>query len=341
MLRAFYERDPASEGIFYVAVRTTGIFCRPTCKARKPRAKNVEFFPDPAEALHAGYRPCKLCRPMNEVRPPPLVERLRDAIERAPDRRLMDKELSALGVDPSTARRQFKRHYGMTFQAYHRARRMGLALREVKDGARVIDAQLGSGFDSSSGFRDAFRRIFGEPPRNGSARAVLHAERIATPLGTMLAIAGDDGLIVLDFVDRRGLERKLVSLRKRLKCAVIPGGHPGIEKTRQQLAEYFAGERSAFDLRLAPVGSPWERAVWDQLMKIPAGETRSYGWMAAQLGRAGASRAVGRANGMNSIAIVIPCHRVIRTDGSLCGYGGGLWRKQWLINHESGMSKNG
>jgi AraC family transcriptional regulator of adaptative response/methylated-DNA-[protein]-cysteine methyltransferase len=339
MLRAFYERDPASEGIFFVGVRTTGIFCRPTCKARKPLAKNVEFFPDPSAALHAGFRPCKICMPMNETRPPPLVEKLRDAVELAPDRRLMDKELSTMGIDPSTARRQFKRHYGMTFQAYHRARRMGLALREVKDGARVIDAQLGSGFESASGFRDAFIRIFGEPPKNGAARTLLHAERITTPLGTMLAVAGDDGLITLDFVDRRGLERKLITLRKRLKCAVIPGEHPEIEKARAQLAEYFAGKRQTFELRLAPIGSEWEQSAWKQLQKIPSGETRSYGWMAAALGRAGASRAVGRANGMNFISIVIPCHRVIRSDGSLCGYGGGLWRKQWLINHERAMAK--
>jgi AraC family transcriptional regulator of adaptative response/methylated-DNA-[protein]-cysteine methyltransferase len=341
MLRAFNERDPASEGIFIVGVRTTGIFCRPTCKARKPLAKNVEFFPDATEALHAGLRPCKLCRPMNEVRPPALVEKLRDAIERAPERRLLDKDLSSLGVDPSTARRQFKRHYGMTFQAYHRARRMGLALKEVKSGAKVIDAQLGSGFDSASGFRDAFVRIFGEPPRNGAKRDLLLAERIATPLGTMLAVAGDDGLVILDFVDRRGLERKLMTLRKRLGCIVIPGEHAEIAKARKQLGEYFAGERSRFELRLAPTGSPWEQAVWKQLREIPAGETRSYGWMAEQLGRAGASRAVGRANGMNFIAIVIPCHRVIRADGSLCGYGGGLWRKQWLINRERAMSHRG
>jgi len=340
MLRAFNERDPASEGIFFVGVRTTGIFCRPTCKARKPRPENVEFFPDPSAALHAGFRPCKLCRPMNEVRPPPLVEKLRDAVERSPDRRLMDKELSALGVDPSTARRQFKRHYGMTFQAYHRARRMGLALREVKDGARVIDAQLGSGFDSASGFRDAFVRIFGEPPKSGAAKAVLHAERIQTPLGMMLAIAGDEGLVVLDFVDRRGLERKLISLQKRLRCAVVPGEHPELTKVRRQLTEYFDGKRTRFDLRLVPNGSPWELSVWDQLLQIPAGETRSYGWMAEELGRPGASRAVGRANGMNFLGIVIPCHRVIRSDGSLCGYGGGLWRKQWLINHERAMSRN-
>lgn len=335
MLRAFYERDPASEGIFIVGVRSTGIFCRPTCKARKPLAKNVEFFADATEALHAGLRPCKLCRPMNEARPPPLVEQLRDAVERAPDRRLLDKDLASLGVDPSTARRQFKRHYGMTFQAYHRARRMGLALREVKDGARVIDAQLGSGFDSASGFRDAFVRIFGEPPKNGATQTVLHAERIQTPLGMMLAVAGDDGLIVLDFVDRRGLERKLISLQRSLKCAVIPGDHPELIKARKQLTEYFVGKRSTFELKLAPVGSTWERSVWKQLQKIPSGETRSYGWMAERLGRPGASRAVGRGNGMNFISIVIPCHRVIRSDGSLCGYGGGLWRKQWLINHEA------
>lgn len=341
MLRAFNERDPASEGIFIVGVRTTGIFCRPTCKARKPRPENIQFFPDATEALHAGYRPCKLCRPMNEVRPPALVEELRDAVERAPDRRLMDKELAALGVDPSTARRQFKRHYGMTFQAYHRARRMGLALKEVKSGAKVIDAQLGSGFESASGFRDAFVRIFGESPGNGSSRAVLHAERISTPLGTMLAVAGDDGLVILDFVDRRGLERKLMTLRKRLGCVVIPGEHIEIAETRKQLGEYFAGKRRAFDLRLAPVGSTWEQSVWKQLLKIPAGETRSYGWMAEQLGRAGAARAIGRANGMNFLSIVIPCHRVIRADGSLCGYGGGLWRKQWLINHEATMGRSG
>jgi len=340
MLRAFNARDPASEGIFIVGVRTTGIFCRPTCKARKPLAKNVEFFPDATEALHAGFRPCKLCRPMNEVRPPALVEKLREAVERAPDQRLMDKELLALGVDPSTARRQFKRHYGMTFQAYHRARRMGLALKEVKAGAKVIEAQLGSGFDSASGFRDAFVRIFGEPPSNGSSRTVLHAERITTPLGTMLAVAGDDGLVILDFVDRRGLERKLIMLRKRLNCVVIPGEHAEIAKVRRQLAEYFEGRRKTFDLRLAPIGSAWEQSVWRQLCAIRIGETRSYGWMAEQLGRPGASRAVGRANGMNFISIVIPCHRVIRADGSLCGYGGGLWRKQWLINHEAVMPSN-
>src|SRR5438477_1247582 len=165
MYRALVNRDSSFEGIFFVGVRTTGIFCRPTCSAKKPARQNVDFFATSSEALHDGYRPCLRCHPMDPgQRAPELVERLRAEVERSPGGRLTDKELTALSIDPSTARRQFKRHYGMTFQAYHRARRMGLALREVRRGVRVDDVQGESGFESASGFRDAFTRIFGEPP---------------------------------------------------------------------------------------------------------------------------------------------------------------------------------
>src|SRR6202163_3707960 len=165
MYRALVNRDASFEGIFYVGVRTTGIFCRPTCTAKKPARENVDFFATQSEALHGGYRPCLRCHPMDPgKRPPKLIERLRVEVERAPDGRLTDKELTALAIDPSTARRQFKRHYGMTFQAYHRARRMGLALSEVRKGSRVDEARNGSGFESESGFREAFTKIFGEPP---------------------------------------------------------------------------------------------------------------------------------------------------------------------------------
>ena len=124
MYRALVKRDPSFEGIFYVGVRTTGIFCRPTCTAKKPARENVDFFARANEALESGYRPCLRCHPLDpNARPPKLIERLRDEVERAPGGRLTDKELAALSIDPSTARRQFKRHYGMTFQAYHRARR--------------------------------------------------------------------------------------------------------------------------------------------------------------------------------------------------------------------------
>src|SRR6202171_3695205 len=188
MYRALVERDSSYQGIFFAGVRTTGIFCRPTCTAKKPARENVDFFATPSEALHGGYRPCLRCHPMDlGKRPPKLIERLRAEVERAPGGRLTDKELAAIAIDPSTARRQFKRHYGMTFQAYYRARRMGLALREVKRGSRVDEAQNGSGFESASGFRDAFARIFGEPPTVAKAKAGLFAERIETPLGAMVA----------------------------------------------------------------------------------------------------------------------------------------------------------
>src|ERR1700730_2507341 len=226
MYRALVNRDPGFEGIFFVGVRTTGIFCRPTCTAKKPARENVDFFATSSEALDSGYRPCLRCHPVDpNQRPPNLIDRLRTEVERAPGGRLTDKELAALAIDPSTARRQFKRHFGMTFQAYHRARRMGLALSEVRKGGRVEEARNGSGFESQSGFRDAFSRIFGEPPATARKQGGLFAERIETPLGAMLAIADDEGLRLLEFVDRRAMERELSILRTRLRTNVVPGEH--------------------------------------------------------------------------------------------------------------------
>lgn len=240
----------------------------------------------------------------------------------------------ALSIDPSTARRQFKRHYGMTFQAYHRARRMGLASRKVRRGDRVDKAQRESGFESASGFRDAFARIFGDSPTSARDRPCLFAARIDTPLGAMLAVADDEGMRLLEFTDRRALERELTILRRRLRTSVVPGEHPHLDTIRAQVADYFSGKNLEFDLPLAPVGSEFERRTWDLLRTIPTGETRSYGWMAEQLGIRKAQRAVGRANGSNMLCLIIPCHRVIRSDGTLCGYGGGVWRKKWLLDHE-------
>jgi AraC family transcriptional regulator of adaptative response/methylated-DNA-[protein]-cysteine methyltransferase len=335
MYQALLKRDASFEGIFFVGVRTTGIFCRPTCPAKKPARENVDFFPTPSEALHGGYRPCLRCQPMDpDKRPPKLIERLRTEVEKAPGGRLTDKELAALSIDPSTARRQFKRHYGMTFQAYHRARRMGLALREVRKGSRVDDAQDNSGFESASGFREAFTRVFGAAPTVASDRGCMYAERIDTPLGTMVAVTDDRGLRLLEFTDRRALERELAILRQRLKTNAVPGEHRYLDAIREQLAGYFAGERMQFDVPLAPVGSEFQTRTWELLRSIPAGETRSYSWMAEKLKIPGARRAVGRANGTNMLCLIIPCHRVIRADGTLCGYGGGLWRKKWLLEHE-------
>ena len=335
MYRALSRRDAAYEGVFFTGVKTTGIFCRPTCRAKRPKPENVEFFASVTEALHGGYRPCRLCRPMDQSRPvPSLVERLRRAVEAAPDGRVTDKDLAALGIDASTARRQFKAYHGMTFHAYQRARRMGLALHDVRAGRPVVDVQLRRGYESTSGFRAAFARVFGRPPGGADRSACLLARRFETPLGTMLGLADEAGLRLLEFVDRRGLEREILVLRRRLKTAVVPGNNAVLEEAGRQLARYFRGEALRFELPLAPVGSDFQRRVWDELRRIEPGRTRSYAEMAVRLGIPKGPRAIGRANGSNMIALVIPCHRVINADGSLCGYAGGLWRKQRLLEHE-------
>lgn len=333
--RALQQRDSSYEGIFYLGVKTTGIFCRPVCSARKPLRKNVEFFPGKSEALHAGFRPCLRCKPMNtsgEV--PTLVERLRRQVESNPSARLRERDLIGMGIDPSTARRQFQRHFGMSFQAYQRARRMGSALAAVRKGVNVLDTQLDHGFESASGFREAFAKLFGTPPSKASNVHCLLAKWIESPLGPILALADDDGLYVFDWVDRRGLEREIVRLRARTKFVIVPGEHRILSQAEKEIGEYFAGNRKTFTLPLAQRGTDFQRKVWDQLQRIPAGQTRSYGEIARLIGEPSAVRAVARANGDNFRGIIIPCHRVIGSDGSLTGYGGGLARKQWLLDHE-------
>ena len=255
-------------------------------------------------------------------------------VEMVPAGRLREADLRAMDIDPSTARRQFKRYFGMTFHAYHLARRMGLALHEVRKGNDVIDAQLETGFESASGFRDAFAMVFGTSPSLAKGINCLYARHLETPLGPMLALADDAGVRLLEFVDRRGLENEIRRLTRRLKCAVAPGRHRHLDNIDADLRAYFSGASLDFTASLAPLGSDFQMWVWRRLQRIPPGETLSYGDMAAAIGRPSAVRAVGRANGDNTLSIVIPCHRVIGADGSLTGYGGGLWRKQWLLVHE-------
>jgi len=335
MYRALVERDQSFEGLFYACVRTTGIFCRPTCHARKPKPENVEFASTIQEALHRGYRPCQLCEPMSTGSAAPnWLAPLLDEIRNQPDVRLRDHDLRVRGLDPVQVRRLFKRSYGMTFQAYQRACRLGTAMKALHGGVPTLDAGMDAGFESDSGFREAFARVFGDTPGRARDTALLTAAWIETPLGPMLAIASDAGLELLEFVERRALETELRELRRTLAGAIVPGDHPVLRQTAEQLGQYFAGTRKTFDLPLNQRGSEFQRAAWRALCEIPYGETRSYSDMAKRVGSPGAVRAIGRVNGQNRLAIVVPCHRVIRADGSLCGYGGGRWRKQWLLDHE-------
>ncbi len=332
---ALIDKNTEYEGVFFVGVKTTGVFCRPTCPARKPKFENCEFFETAQQALLASFRPCKRCRPLshpNHVSK--LVQILVEAVEENPEKRWRDTDFKELSVDVSTARRQFKKRFGMTFVEYARARRMGLAMKQIRAGELVIEAQLSSGYESGSGFRDAFSRIMGAPPSKIGDGKVLKASWLDTQLGPMLAIADDRALYLLEFVDRRGLEKEVERLRQKTKSAIIPGRTKPIADIESELSQYFDGKLMEFKTPLFFIGSPFQKRVWEELQKIPPGETRSYSEIAAAVGKPSAFRAVAQANGANQLAIVVPCHRVINRNGALGGYGGGLTRKQWLLKHE-------
>ncbi|MBK7876842.1 MAG: methylated-DNA--[protein]-cysteine S-methyltransferase [Planctomycetes bacterium] len=338
MYRALCERDTSYDGAFYAAIRTTGIFCRPGCGAKKPKRESCAFYDSARAALEAGYRPCKRCRPMDPSEAPPAwVERVLERVERAPLERVRSDELRALGVEPARLARWFRAHYGMTFQAYHRARRVGLALKSVRGGASVTDTALASGFESESGFRAAFTKLFGAAPTKLAEGAqVIRVRELGTPLGPMLAAATAKGVVLLEFVDRRAIEAQVATLRRRMELPIVPGTNAVLDRLARELGEYFAGTRARFDVPLHAPGTPFQEAVWKELRAIPPGATRSYADVARALGRPTATRAVARANGDNRLALLLPCHRVIGSDGALTGYAGGLWRKEWLLAHERG-----
>lgn len=334
--QALLEKDADYEGIFFVGVKSTGIFCRPTCPARKPKFENCEWFSTAQEALISSYRPCQRCRPLSHPsQVSAAVSVLVDAIENNPEKRWTDKDLADLSIDASTARRQFKKRFGMTFIAYARARRLGIAFENIRKGATVIDSQLSAGFESGSGFRDAFSRIMGTVPSNSDQCSILKAEWIDTPLGPVLAIANEEALFLLEFVERRALEREIIMLRKKTKSAILPGCNAIIDSIKNELEQYFAGKLTSFKTRINYLGTPFQKLVWDQLREIPYGKTISYGELAESIDKPTASRAVAQANGANQLAIIIPCHRVINANGEVGGYGGGIQRKQWLIQHEA------
>jgi AraC family transcriptional regulator of adaptative response/methylated-DNA-[protein]-cysteine methyltransferase len=338
MWAAFSRRDADYDGIFVTAVATTGIFCRPSCPARKPARENVAFYATPRDALFAGYRACKRCRPMEAPGTPPAWLRpLLEEIDADPSRRIPDRALRERGLDPARVRRWFKRHHGMTFHAYQRARRLGRALRQLDGGHDVTRTAYENGYESLSGFSDALKQLTGAPPAAARGAGSVRLARIETPLGPMLAGESDRGLCLLEFVDRRMLETQLQRVAKRLDAVLVPGRGPAIDATEAQLHEYFDGRRQDFDLDLDLRGTDFQRQVWEVLLAIPFGETRSYGDQARAIGRPTATRAVARANGDNRIAIVVPCHRVVGADGTLTGYGGGLWRKRRLLELEGAM----
>ncbi|MEO1574529.1 MAG: trifunctional transcriptional activator/DNA repair protein Ada/methylated-DNA--[protein]-cysteine S-methyltransferase, partial [Pseudomonadota bacterium] len=317
-----------------VGVKTTGIFCRLTCPARKPKRENCEFFDNVAGCLYAGFRPCKRfepLRPAGELAP--TIKTLIDALEADPSQRWTERAISDMGFDPSTVRRQFRQQFGITFLEMARLRRLRHGAKQLGSGARVIDAQLDAGFESASGFRDALARLMNVSPSGLARDAEVRASWIETPVGPMIAAASNSALHVLEFYDCKDLPRELAALSK--KRGTVGLGETDISaQIAQELGEYFEGKRHHFDTPVDGLGSDFTRGVWQELTRIPYGTTLSYGELAQRIGNRKASRAVARANGSNPVAVIVPCHRVIAADGSLSGYAGGRWRKRWLLDHE-------
>ncbi len=335
MYSAVLRKDPSFDGLFYTGVRTTGIFCRPSCRAKTPRRENVQFFPAVKDALFAGYRACLRCKPLLSIGShPPWAKDLLSRVESREGARLKDFELAQDGIDPARARRYFQEHFGMTFQAYSRARRLSGALSQLRLGFDLDNTAADAGFESLSGFRDAFSKVFGEPAGKADRAKAVHLGWVETPIGPMIAGSRDGSLVLLEFTNRRMMEAQIETLKKRFKAAFLPEDDDVIERTRRELDEYFAMKRKDFSIPLEYPGTPFETKVWKGLLQIPYGETRSYEDLAKVTGSKGAVRAVGSANGRNRIAIVIPCHRVVNKSGALGGYGGGLWRKQALLSLE-------
>jgi AraC family transcriptional regulator of adaptative response/methylated-DNA-[protein]-cysteine methyltransferase len=335
LYNALITKDPSFEGYFYAGITSTGIFCRPTCTAKKPKRENVLFFRTPQEAQLNGFRECKICKPLESVSPPPAwVERLLKLASEAKGGKMNDADLREQGFDPALVRRWFKKEYGVTFQSYQRMGRLSKAFQEIQEGAAVTGVAFDAGFESLSGFSDSFKSLFDASPSRANGRSLIYVTRFSTPLGPMMAAATDQGLCLLEFTDRRMLETELAQLKKLFNASLVVAVHEHTDRARDQLARYFEGELRQFNLPLDVPGSEFQRYVWNALKEIPYGSTRSYKEQSELLGNPLAIRAVARANGMNRIAIVIPCHRVIASDGSLQGYAGGLPRKQWLLEHE-------
>lgn len=334
--KALLEKDSSFEGSFIVGVKTIGIFCRPTCTARKPKRENVEFFPSTKEAILKGYRACKVCHPMEMAgTAPDYINRVLELLDSDPSLKLKDYDLRKMNIEPSQIRRWFQKNHGMTFHAFQRIYRINHAFKKYQAGQTVTDIAFESGYESLSGFNNSFKIVIGTSPQNSKTQQIIELTRIETELGTMIACATERGICLLEFTDRKMLETELKHLRNTLKSPIIQGNNKYFEPLKEQLSAYFKGDLKDFSIPLDMVDTDFQKQVWNILMQIPYGSTTSDGKLTEMLNKSSAVRAVANANGMNKISIIIPCDRVIGSDGSLTGYGGGLWRKRKLLELES------
>lgn len=336
--QALPERDAGYTGVFFVGVKTTGVFCLSVCRARKPKRENVEFYSDFKSALDAGFRPCKVCRPTeNAHSAPEWIQQALGLVRADPKARISDAQLREHSLSPERVRRWFLKNHGMTFQAFQRMQRVNVAVQELRGGRAATDVAFDNGYESLSGFGYTFKRLTGTTPKEQTQVILIH--RFTTPLGPMFVCATERGICLLEFTDRRMLETEFRDLQRLLNARIIAGENSHTRQAEKQINEYFCAKRQRFDLSLDAPGSEFQRTVWQALCEVPYGQTSYYQALSALTGKPDAARAVAAANGANRIAIVIPCHRIIGKDGSMTGYGGGMARKAWLIEHERKQSE--
>ncbi len=335
---AFERRDRTFDGRVIGAVTSTGIYCKPSCPARRPKRKNVQFFVDASAARDAGYRPCLRCKPDEVGRDREAVARAVALIEQAEEQPSLAALASAVGYAPHHFQRLFTRDIGVSPAAYARALRARRAERGLQEGASVTEAIYDAGYAAPSRFyADAKHRLGMAPSawRDGGRGQVIRFVIAGSPLGPLLIAATDKGICRLTFGEDES------ALRRRFPYADIQHDDgtiaPWVEGALSAIRTPSQAPEVPVDVR----GTAFQEAVWRELRKIPLGQTRSYAEIAAAVGVPGAVRAVGTANGSNPVSVLVPCHRVIRSDGSLGGYGGGIDNKKKLLDAEGVTPKQG
>ncbi|MEQ1726432.1 MAG: bifunctional DNA-binding transcriptional regulator/O6-methylguanine-DNA methyltransferase Ada [Sphingopyxis sp.] len=328
---AFDRRDRALDGQFVGAVKTTGIYCKPSCPARRPLRENVEFFATAAKARAAGYRACLRCRPDDVARDEAAVLAAIAAIKHSEEPLALADLAARTGYSPTHFQRVFTRFTGLSPAAYARALRHQRAQDSLSDASRVTDAIYDAGYSGPSRFYAEAGKRLGMTPsawKNGGAGVTIRWAVVDTALGKMLLAATDKGVCRLSFDEGEA------ALRARFPNARLSAPDARFADLVGQVVAAVEAPGECSHIPLDVAGTAFQEAVWRELSRIPPGETRSYAQIAAAVGKPRAVRAAGSANGANNVAILIPCHRVVRSDGSLGGYAYGLDRKAALLARE-------
>ncbi len=331
-------RDP--KGRFFYGVATTGVYCRPTCGARRPRPENVTYYDGPAAAERAGFRPCKRCKPdqaPDEARRAALVTKACRIIEQAEDAPSLAALAVHVGMSPHHFHRLFKQVTGLTPKDYAVALREGKVRTGLTAGDSVTDAIYGAGYNASSRFYEKSSAVLGMAPRRykaGGAEATISYAFGKSSLGKVLVARSDKGICAILFGEA---EKDMVAeLQGRFRKAMLAEAGMDFARTVKDVVALVDAPRQGHQLPLDVRGTAFQKRVWKALCRIPAGETATYAEIANRIGAPKAVRAVGSACGANHLGVAIPCHRAVRSDGSLAGYYWGLERKRALLKKESG-----